>query len=467
MATDVSTLVYANSTLAEVKALAITDVLPHRVRSAELAQTKQALWAAEDREATLLVEKQAMEQSRSWKLTQPLRGVMGETRTRAERLQANWKNLSTDFKQQLTRLLDNQAPVQPISFAANEGTQAPTVVVFAFVPFDDVGGGQRSAQLTRALTAQGHRVIYVHLLERFDFALGRHQKSNVSRPGLRHLSIDDTTPQAVLDAAGKNAVVLFEAPHPALLPYLKACNKTGLATVFELIDDWNTTLGDGWFSEDTAAEFIRHARVVAGTARSLVDVLQARGRADALYVPNAADEQLFRPAAKHAKPAEFEAGKRALLYVGSLYGDWFSWEHIRSAAAECPDDFIYLIGDCPPRRRLPPNVRALGPRSIEQVPAYLAHTDIALLPFAPGKVSTAVSPIKVFEYLFMGKPVVATDLPEIRGYPGVSIAHSVTEFGRLCATPLAAYFDPQAFIAGNTWTRRVEQLLRHAQVVKS
>ena len=84
-AVDLTVLVYALATLPEVQALTVSHLTPN----AELAQTKQALWAAEDREAALLTEKLAMERSRSWALTRPLRGAMGEARQRADQLQAS------------------------------------------------------------------------------------------------------------------------------------------------------------------------------------------------------------------------------------------------------------------------------------------------------------------------------------------------------------------------------------------
>ncbi|MFT2612714.1 glycosyltransferase family 1 protein, partial [Escherichia coli] len=58
----------------------------------------------------------------------------------------------------------------------------------------------------------------------------------------------------------------------------------------------------------------------------------------------------------------------------------------------------------------------------------MAYSDFCLLPFSPGKISDAVSPIKVFEYLFAGKPVVSTDLPEINGYPGLRIEKNPEDF---------------------------------------
>jgi len=124
-----------------------------------------------------------------------------------------------------------------------------------------------------------------------------------------------------------------------------------------------------------------------------------------------------------------------------------------------------LIGDKPgeqARPSLPPNVHLLGGKKIEELPAYLAHSDVGLLPFLPGKISDAVSPIKIFEYLFSGTPVVATKLPEIVDYPGVSIADSSDEFSSLCRVVNFSeklMQENDRFIFENSWFSRLDKIV--------
>jgi GT2 family glycosyltransferase len=133
---------------------------------------------------------------------------------------------------------------------------------------------------------------------------------------------------------------------------------------------------------------------------------------------------------------------------------------VREAAEVCDDARFYMIGEPPDSADVPSNVVFLGPKPIEVLPAYLQHCHAALLPFVPGKISDAVSPVKIFEYLFMGKPVIATPLPEIKGMPNVHIADTPQDFAALCRDmPCNETGENDLFIAKNSWSCRADTLL--------
>ena len=123
-----------------------------------------------------------------------------------------------------------------------------------------------------------------------------------------------------------------------------------------------------------------------------------------------------------------------------------------------------LIGDYAGQCPYPPpaNMRFLGLKAQAALPAYLAHADVALIPFVVSRLTQAVSPLKVFEYLAMGVPVVSTPLVELRGMPHVHLAEGPAAFaaavGRAAAEPRdeAAL---SAFARANGWEARVDGLL--------
>jgi len=74
----------------------------------------------------------------------------------------------------------------------------------------------------------------------------------------------------------------------------------------------------------------------------------------------------------------------------------------------------------------------------------------------------ATSPIKVFEYLAMGKPVVATTMKELQGIPNVYLADSDQDFIASIARALSSKPDRtrlQSFIDSNSWGARIDKLL--------
>lgn len=331
------------------------------------------------------------------------------------------------------------------------------------VPLDESGGGQRAAQLARELAARGVAVDYLALSTRFDFERDRPSDAMASSHGVTPHLLSQLAPGQLEALVTADTLVLLDAPHPAFAPVFELARARGAPTVFELIDDWDSSLGADWYDAAFQRRLVQDASVVAGSARVLVERLKALGRADAHYVPNAADGRLFDASRGWPRPAELEAGRRALVYVGSLTGDWIGWAYLTQAARAWPEARLYLVGDAPRAvtslERLYPNLRFLGLRPIDAVPAILAHADVTLLPFLPGRVSDAVSPIKVFEYLAMGKRVVATPLPELQGLPNITFAATSDDFARACGEAPPA--DPKGLqvAAGHTWAKRVDYLL--------
>ena len=91
----------------------------------------------------------------------------------------------------------------------------------------------------------------------------------------------------------------------------------------------------------------------------------------------------------------------------------------------CPEKIQDLVAQCA-------NVHYLGEKRYEELPRYLANFDAAVIPFLVNEITHAVSPLKLFEYMAGGKPVVSTGIFECRKYEGVLIAENEAEFaGRL------------------------------------
>jgi GT2 family glycosyltransferase/glycosyltransferase involved in cell wall biosynthesis len=357
------------------------------------------------------------------------------------------------------------SPAIPLDHTQHALFPDHTIVIFAGVPFDDVGGGQRPAQFARVLLTQGKKVIYVYAYKKYDFALNKHIDSNIVVPNLEHIFLDDITPDGLSEKLRTFSSVIFELPHKKFLPFAKKCWAIGVTTVFDLIDEWDTSLGGDWYSVEVMQQFVDNCTTVCGSAKLLRDKLVTMGRKDALYVPNAANEEIFDLYKKFSiLPQGYkEDDTKRCLYFGSLYGEWFGWDYLTTAAERNPDTSFYLIGDYNQKRILPANIYFLGAKNIDELPAYLYFADAALLPFIPGKISDAVSPIKIFEYLFMAKPVIATHVPEVKDYPNVYIGNTPEEYAARVQQATENEKDNieaiETFITTNSWASRLQTLL--------
>jgi glycosyltransferase involved in cell wall biosynthesis len=131
-------------------------------------------------------------------------------------------------------------------------------------------------------------------------------------------------------------------------------------------------------------------------------------------------------------PHEMASIPRPIIGFFGLIEQWIDLDLIDQIAARRPSWSIVLIGrmavpDHPVCRR--PNVHLLGKRRYEDLPAYGKAFDAAIIPYHLTQQVLHANPIKLREYLAMGKPVVSVSTPEIDKYADVvEIAHTREEF---------------------------------------
>src|SRR5262249_4083207 len=129
-------------------------------------------------------------------------------------------------------------------------------------------------------------------------------------------------------------------------------------------------------------EMARRADLVLCPSRQLVGYAEELGARRTLLLPNGVDyDHYARPV---PPPPEYAAIPRPVaVYVGVILG-WFHFGWVGRAARNMPDVSFVLIGpDRLARKELGglPNVHLLGVRDYTQLPAYLQHADVGLMPF--------------------------------------------------------------------------------------
>ena len=219
-------------------------------------------------------------------------------------------------------------------------------------------------------------------------------------------------------------------------------------------------------------DLTRRADVVFTTSRAQCD--QRRAANPATYcVPNAVDFDLFVRAVTEELPRPSDIAHVPRPIIGFV--GWLT-HHIdlallRRIADAYPHGSLVLVGPDQLRAssdldalRSRPNVFFLGRKDHSAVPAYLRVFDVALMPYAlTGHVLSAY-PSKLHEYLAAGRPVVATDLPELRPYEHVvRIARTGDEFVQMIGQALGdhsadAVAARLAVARENTWDRRVAEI---------
>lgn len=126
-------------------------------------------------------------------------------------------------------------------------------------------------------------------------------------------------------------------------------------------------------------------------------------------------------------------GKPIIGYFGA-FASWFDYELIIKLATKREDINILLLGvdydGSIKKYNLDSyeNITIAGPIEYKNLPKYASCFDVSIIPFVLNEITESTSPIKLFEYMAMGKPIVTTNMPECRKYKSVLIALNHNNF---------------------------------------
>ena len=255
----------------------------------------------------------------------------------------------------------------------------------------------------------------------------------------------------------------------------------GRRLVYHCVDRYAANPGvDAERIAQAEAEMLAAADRVLAASPELAAGLR-RLRPDAICLPNVADVALFGRALRENLPEPPElAGvpRPRAIYVGNLAAYRVDFRLLAALARSLPDVHQVLVGavglgdaGAPSRawRELVdlPNVHAFGPRPQETLPAWLRHADVALIPFLDNEHTRASLPLKLWEYLAAGLPVVASDLPNF-GEPAraglVRTARGAPAFAEAVraalAEPAARRAERHERARAHDWPARIDELER-------
>jgi glycosyltransferase involved in cell wall biosynthesis len=240
----------------------------------------------------------------------------------------------------------------------------------------------------------------------------------------------------------------------------------GRIVLYDCFDEWTAFPGvDGALLGRLEVETIRRSDLVIAASERLVEAKRHIGAEIHVLRNGVHVERFAEPLAP--EPADLASIPRPRLgYVGNIYGR-LDVETLARVADARPDWSIVLvglvrtpIGDLTQR----PNVHVLGHRPKEQVPTYLRHLDLGLVPHRPGPLTDRQDPTKIYEYWAAGLPVVATELEaldafgaEVRRVPagGDWVAAIADELARECESRREARSREAA---RHSWTSRAREL---------
>jgi glycosyltransferase involved in cell wall biosynthesis len=218
--------------------------------------------------------------------------------------------------------------------------------------------------------------------------------------------------------------------------------------------------------------FAARADLVLASAPALAQRLR-RISDNVLDAPNVADTELFSQALEDgpedAQMAALPAPR--IVFTGAIVAAKLDLKMLAELARLRPSWSFALVGPVGPgdphtdvsALAAEPNVHLLGLRSYAQLPSVLRAADAGLIPYARNALTDSIFPMKVYEYLAAGLPVVATPLPALAGVTEVRTATDADGIARLLEQALAED-DPERraersrAAAAHSWDRRLQEI---------
>ena len=179
------------------------------------------------------------------------------------------------------------------------------------------------------------------------------------------------------------------------------------------------------------------------TAKSLAERLQ-KAQPEAKFIPNGANfERFFEASKPQLVPEDMKDIPHPIFgFVGALQ-TCIEYGYVEQAAKARPEWQFVWIGNEKPgvdlsALRAMPNVQFLGVKPNAELPKYLAQFDVCLNLFDAGPLSKDVSPLKFYEYLATGKPIVSTRQPDqvLQFSDIIHIADNAKSFEQACTAAL-------------------------------
>jgi glycosyltransferase involved in cell wall biosynthesis len=218
--------------------------------------------------------------------------------------------------------------------------------------------------------------------------------------------------------------------------------------------------------------FAARADLVLASAPALAQRLRTISR-NVLDAPNVADTELFSAALLPGPvdPAMAALPQPRIVFTGAIVSIKLDFRLIAEIARLRPSWSFALVGPVGPGDprtdvsplAAEPNIYLLGGRAYGELPEVLRAADAGLIPYARNELTESIFPMKVYEYLGAGLPVVATPLPALRGIADVATAADAAGIAELLDEALAAD-NPElraarsARAASHSWERRLEEI---------
>ena len=277
---------------------------------------------------------------------------------------------------------------------------------------------------------------------------------------------------------GLKSPILWLNPHDAG-HFIGTLNER--ATIYDITDDWElaaTSAGEKQQIHDADRALCRRVDATIVCSQALYDSLIEYSKRLAL-VPNGVDVAHYTNVS--VQPVNRRWKTPTFGYTGTVHNQRVDVDLVLQLARTHAHGDVVLVGpdvlDDASRARLQsqPNVHLIGAIPYAQIPDAMTQFDVCIVPHVESAFTESLNPIKLWEYLASGKPIVSTDVAGFRDYPQHVEIASGDEFVCACERVLEATKDEMKATqkcearrqeaSGHSWESRLDDVLKVVRTI--
>lgn len=377
-------------------------------------------------------------------------------------------------------------------FSDTRNSAVADVFIFSIIAFDY--RIQRPQHLALELAKQGHRVFYI---ENEFIPIPPKTPSNDYYP-IKVIKYADNLYKVTLYAS-QNLFIYQDMPNIADKKIIRSSlkslireahvvnpvakidhpfwssitNEMAMPVIYDCMDEHGGFKETGKTNSSNEISLFNKSKLVLVSSDFLKRKAKEMGCKNTFLLKNAGEYTHFTAASGTALPVPYDVErikKPIIGYYGAI-ADWFDHTCIEQVAKDFPHASIVLIGRVENNKIFKlasryKNILLLGEKPYHELPGYLQQFDVCIIPFIINHLIKATSPVKVYEYMAAGKPVVATQIPELAPYKdAVYISKNASEFSASIRKALYESDDKKRkkrilYSLHNTWSHRGVSLSR-------
>lgn len=263
--------------------------------------------------------------------------------------------------------------------------------------------------------------------------------------------------------------VVAKIDHPFWAPLVDQLN---VPVIYDCMDEHTGFKETGSSAESLESKLLKTADLVLASSDKLFKKVSKAKPKNMLMLKNAGEYSHFKKSSGlqlNHTPIDIRGLRTPILGYYGAVADWLDSNIVKQLALAFPEASIVIIGRIQSEQvaelaKQHSNIHCLGEKPYSQLPQYLAAFDVCLIPFKINRLIKATNPVKIYEYFASGKPVVATNIPELMEYSDlVYLADDSQSFIRSVRRALGERsstkkLSRQQVAKSNTWQIRSARL---------